>query len=82
MMQHQEDELLQQDEEFAVIMEKSFALQTISKDFIKTGICNYYKAVGEIIFRTDQNFAFQVRKYSNFINSLGFGELESYVPET
>ena len=53
---------MQQDEEFAVIMEKTFALQTISKDFTKTGICNYYKAVGEIIFRTDQNFAFQVRK--------------------
>ena len=52
---------MQQDEEFAVIMEKTFALLTISKDFTKKGICNYYKAREEFIFRT-LNFAFQVRK--------------------
>ena len=53
---------MQQDEDFAVIMEKTFALLTTSKDFTKTGICNYYKADEDKIFSTDQNFAFQVRK--------------------
>ena len=63
---------MQQDEDFAVILEKTFALLTTSNDFTKTGICNYYKADEDKIFSTDQNFAFQVRKYSNFIELLGY----------
>ena len=67
---------MQQDVDFAVIMEKTFALLTTSNDFTKTGICNYYKADEDKIFSTDQNFAFQVKNIKISLIYWGIGELK------